>query len=379
MANQVLVCVAIVCIVPCQAAAEPRAIESGSDSCSDDPVFQKQLGIHQSLKKLLRHATEPKMRADTLFRLAENYVQMSQTCPALVKVNLVRAIEVYRKILAEFPDYPQQVDVLFYLATALWDLERRKEALKVYMQVAKKGGKYAPDVFLAFGEFYFDQARMDKAKMAYLKVISYPDSPVANYARYKLGWVYYNLQEWEQSGEYFRQVLELTADQNPRPALYEEALKDITRVYGHFASAEEAPRVFRQLAPEREQEMLERLAALWFGDGKLADSIKIRRHLVGTASSALDAAFHQLRIVECMAHIGDKQKVLREAEEFAGMLTRLPPGTSERTRSIRKEAKSLIGELARVWALETRKAHPEATALSDRLNALYRSTFPDGP
>ena len=101
----------------------------------------------------------------------------------------------------------------------------------MHRALIQENSRYAPDAWLAHAEYYFDQGKLQEAIGAYEKVAGLATGHTGLFARYKLGWVYFNLKEWEQSLKYFRQVTKATADRDPRPALYEEALKGIQKVY----------------------------------------------------------------------------------------------------------------------------------------------------
>jgi tetratricopeptide (TPR) repeat protein len=107
------------------------------------------------------------------------------------------AIEGLKKVARDFPDFPDRDLALLYLSEALWDAGNLKESLSVFKELiaAHPKSPYLPDAYLAFGEYYFDQAEPEKALLAYMKVGEHEDSPVYPYSVYKRGWCHFRLGE----------------------------------------------------------------------------------------------------------------------------------------------------------------------------------------
>jgi TolA-binding protein len=85
---------------------------------------------------------------------------------------------------------PHGDQLLFIRAQALWDQGKKQEAARAYRDLIKNypNSRYVPEAYLAFGEYYFDEGKIEKALMAYKKVIQYKGSKVYSYAMYKAGW-----------------------------------------------------------------------------------------------------------------------------------------------------------------------------------------------
>ena len=109
-----------------------------------------------------------------------------------------QAIRYYTLVKTDYPDYAQLDEVLYYLAYEHEQANDYKTARTVYLELKDKrpNSKYIPNVYLAFGELFFNEAQGDPSKwdlagQAYESVIKYPppNNKVFGYAWYKLAYV----------------------------------------------------------------------------------------------------------------------------------------------------------------------------------------------
>lgn len=86
-------------------------------------------------------------------------------------------------------------EALFRYATFLMSAKRLAEARKVFYQIIKERplSAYVPEAYLAFGELFFDEGKVDLALQAYQQVEKYPKSRAAPYAIYKSAWCSWRL------------------------------------------------------------------------------------------------------------------------------------------------------------------------------------------
>lgn len=143
-------------------------------------------------------------------RLAELYIEKSRIVyflrkseiPDSVKLfeNLEtnslknRAIEIYQRILNDFPEFEDRDKVLFFLAHEFRELGQIQEMIKQYRALIKnyKNSQYAPEAYLLLGDYFFNNGDLDMAQTHYEAVFNYPDSGALAVARYKLGWCHIN-------------------------------------------------------------------------------------------------------------------------------------------------------------------------------------------
>jgi len=390
----------------------------------DVQMEQKRKAIREQLKKLLEYEQDAKERPALLFRLAENYFEeatayfyraqrldeklaadptneslrrrVEQQKRQLRKKEDVwrsKAIDMYRQVVRKYTNYPGRDQVLFYLGYSLWDMERYQEALKTYRELISSypKSKYVPDAYLAFGEYYFDKAKLDRALMAYKKVTEYKESEVYPYALYKQGWCYYNLHEWEKAMEMFKQVIYL-ADMEEgttgrRIEIRKEALKDFTLTYSHKGGASVAPRIFKSLAPREAQSMLVSLAGMYFGDGQDKKAILLYSYLIKQAGCSAEVPFYQGRVVDCASRVGNKRytvKQVRRLVELFKDVQRCLKNPNRKQKERLKEARELaeitLRKLSSTWYKEAKETKQTQTfEYAQEMFGDYLELFPNSP
>jgi TolA-binding protein len=342
----------------------------------------------EKLEKILTVMEDSTERPDVLFRLAEIYLEEALAYPEQAGQWREKAIAAYRELAQKYPNYPRGDEALFYLAYTLWEQEKQKEALDAYKLLVKNfpSSKYIPDAYLAFGEYYFSQAQLDLARMAYQKVAQFTDSALAPYALYKQGWCYYNLQDWGKALEMFDQVVKVADTREgasgKKLTLRTEALKDLSLTYSHAGKAEKAPEYFKKLAPSEAHGMLVTLASMYAGNGDDKQAIILYTELIKTAGCSAEAPLFQGRLLECTIRGGDKRAIAGQAARLTELVlaTRkcLAGGQLEKLQEAEQEAERILRKLVNSLYQEARKTQNQQTVkLADDLAGAYLKLFPE--
>jgi tetratricopeptide (TPR) repeat protein len=214
---------------------------------------------------------------------------------------------------------PHGDQLLFIRAQALWDQGKKQEAARAYRDLIKNypNSRYVPEAYLAFGEYYFDEGKIEKALMAYKKVIQYKGSKVYSYALYKTGWCYFNIHEFERALEQFVAVVKHCDKQKSKtgqePKLRREALNDAVLTYSHAGKANAAPAFFKRLAPGEARSLLEKLARMYYGHAKLQDAVFLYQHLLKQEQCSPQELVYQKKIVDCIIQTDNKIRTIKEA------------------------------------------------------------------
>jgi tetratricopeptide (TPR) repeat protein len=90
----------------------------------------------------------------------------------------------------KFGQYRRNDEVLFQLAYLLLQAHREDAARKYFkrLMVEYPRSKLIPDAFVSFGDYYFELADLATALKFYDRALSFPESRVYDYARYKTAW-----------------------------------------------------------------------------------------------------------------------------------------------------------------------------------------------
>ncbi len=116
------------------------------------------------------------------------------------------AIELYDKILTEYPASEYTDDALYSKAWLMEKMGKGEESRRVYREVIDKypDSRFAPESYMRLAEYYFSPredktdeeqqiVELRKAIQLYKNVLKYKDSKRYDEALYKLGWSYYKL------------------------------------------------------------------------------------------------------------------------------------------------------------------------------------------
>jgi len=135
----------------------------------------------------------------------ENQLENEPPEPPQPKYDYSKVIEVYDKILSEYPNSDFADDALYTKAYLMQQMNQGLESRKIYQEVIDRypESHFAADSYMRLAEYYFDPredkdteqtiVELHRAIRLYKKVLQYRDSKRYDEALYKLGWSYYRL------------------------------------------------------------------------------------------------------------------------------------------------------------------------------------------
>ncbi len=208
--------------------------------------------------------------------------------------NFEEPLRYYRQILREHPSYKRIDEVVYYLGRASLkagkerkDIQLKKEGVKRLNQLVQQYPKsrYVSQSHLALGEYFFESDSLFYAKTNYEKIINnFPRSPMYNYALYKLGWVYFNLTEFEKTIDTFKKVIAAIGQGQNRARIEfrAQALNDLIVAWAEMDGGwKEARRYFlKEVGEEETYAKLEKMAGLLVSKDKDIEAIELYRHLI---------------------------------------------------------------------------------------------------
>ncbi|MBL8915699.1 MAG: tetratricopeptide repeat protein [Archangium sp.] len=236
-------------------------------------IFKVDRSIGETDKLIAKSRNAPYL-PDLQFRLAELYVEKSryvyylqaETRPEGQKGAMVspetkllkqKAIQIYNRILREFPDFKDADKVTFYLAHEQRELGEFDSMLKTQGDLIKKypSSPLRLDAEQILGDYWFDKADLKQAEEHYRAILDAPPSPVHDLARYKMGWIRINQQNHGEAVTFF----EAAAASAPLPgvdvakalSVKREALLDLVYSYTEARPAKGAIQYFEKLSDSR--------------------------------------------------------------------------------------------------------------------------------
>jgi len=232
-----------------------------------------------------------------------------------------QALDIYVKIIKEYPDYPRKDEVLFVLGYNHYEMGKKAEGIKFYWDLIKQFPKsrFAPDSYLALGEHFFNSNEVFKAVQAYQKALAYKDPKIYVFALYKLAWCDFNLGEFDKGIEKLKQVIEIAdaeqtkGSERSRIQLKREALNDMTLFFSNVDATDEARDYFLKVGGQNaEREMMRRLARIYDDQGKSDQAIKAYRIVINDFPNDPEAPDFQSAIVQDYKKMGNKEAVRKE-------------------------------------------------------------------
>lgn len=313
---------------------DPNAIEKGEFNYEklEQLSFDKRAQALQARKSQIRTkmikemedfvarkgggADEPERMASIYFRLAETWWEethyqyllardrynkelkafedgVRKTKPTEPVENYQKSITYYEKVLQQFPNYKRIDEVIYRLGKAalsqgkaLGDKVLTNKGVQYLNQLIQKHQRsiYIPNSHLALAEHFFDSNNLTLAKMNYERIVqNFRTSTMFNYALYKLGWVYFNLREFERAVETFHSVVrEIDKSKVKQIEFKEQALNDLVPAYAELERGWPAAKEYYTKV-EGEKKMwkrLEKLAAIYVANDKQDLAIELHGHFI---------------------------------------------------------------------------------------------------
>jgi tetratricopeptide (TPR) repeat protein len=121
------------------------------------------------------------------------------------------AIKAYTRVTEKFPRHPLTEDALYGIAYCFTEQGDPDQAADGYARLIKDfpETKYAIEINMRLGEYYFTIEDLNRAITKYLYVVEAGEPEYVEKALYKLGWCYYNLDRYEEAIDAFFAVLDL--------------------------------------------------------------------------------------------------------------------------------------------------------------------------
>lgn len=261
------------------------AVTGNNEAENDQKALSSEVMITRSenraivaLQEVIKKSKGKPSEADLYYRLAELYMKRSKSGrffdlhrdTPLLKLSpfpvpnekgaeaVRRAVKIYTKIEAEFPNYINMDAVFFNNAFANQQLGQPKVAQLLYSKLLQKFPKspLVADGTLAIGELYYDEGKFEQALTHFLKIEK--NTRVYSYGMYKAAWSYYNMRDSDNA---VKKLIDVVKSNPPlengevpsnRHNLRREALRDLTVFIGDSYAADQLYAFFKKITTEEE-------------------------------------------------------------------------------------------------------------------------------
>jgi TolA-binding protein len=144
------------------------------------------------------------------------------------------AISAYNQVIDKFPGHPLTEDALYGLSYCYTEQGNLDLAADGYTRLFNSFPKtrYAVEINMRLGEYHFTMENLQQAIVHYDYVISEGDPDYVEKALYKLGWCYYNLDDYDSAiGQFFTLLDEDIKRGGSPESLVEESMDIIARSF----------------------------------------------------------------------------------------------------------------------------------------------------
>lgn len=211
---------------------------------------------------------------DLQFRLAELYVEKSRYVYYLqaeqrpegmrgplvspeTKLLKQKAMQLYNRLLREWPDFKDGDKVTFYLAHEQRELGDFDEMLKTLGELVRRYPQSPArlEAEQIIGDYFFDKSDLVEAERHYQTILAAAPSPVHDLARYKMGWIRINQGKHAEAVPFFEAAAASAplpgADADKALSVKREALLDLVYSYTESRPPRGAIQYFEKLSDSR--------------------------------------------------------------------------------------------------------------------------------
>lgn len=265
-------------------------------------VFQKKAVVKEYENFLKRYpSVDPALKTQALKRLGDLYLETAhqrfldamavyethpEGPPPLV--DYTKAIGTYEALLRFKSDYHERDQVLYALSRAYAETGDRDRAVKSLEQLLRDypESRYRQEASFRLGEYYFDQRRYEIAAEAYEQSLALKDPFFLDKAQYKLGWTYFNMNEYTKAIDNFlrlvdQKVASETDLSTEQGSLIWEALTYVATSFRMLGGAAPLSNYFRdKKSPPYEKDLYVMVGNQYMAEEDSASAIEIYRTFI---------------------------------------------------------------------------------------------------
>lgn len=191
--------------------SQPEAASSAVAITPSAPVTGNQGGAVENYREVLKLEGDPDTKREARRRIADLEVSEHEENPQGSTAPLNEAISIYRRLLTERPDDPDNDRVLYQLARAYEYTGDRDNALKALQTLGRKypQSSLMSDAHFRAGQMLNAQGHFEEAAQEYRVIIDLGQgTQFFNAAQYQYGWSLYREAKYDEALTIFFKLLE---------------------------------------------------------------------------------------------------------------------------------------------------------------------------
>ncbi len=240
------------------------------------------------------------------------------------------AIQTYKKILSEYPNYERNDQVLYQMSRAYDEIGQPDEAMAVMDQLVAKYpySRYLDEVYFRRGEYYFVRKKFIDAETSYGAIIRMGESSsYYELALYKQGWAFYKQFMYEEALHNYMALLDyrnsIGYDFDQVEAENEEhRVADTFRVislsFSNLGGPEVVDDYFRQHGHRSYGDKIYgNLGEFYFAKLRYDDAASVYKSFIRLNPNHKVSPHFSMRVVEIFGEAGFPKLVVEAKKEFA--------------------------------------------------------------
>lgn len=300
----------------------------------------------EGTRKLIEQSMHRPYLPDLYMRLAELYIAKSRIlyhmkraedpeaskAVVVLEANLLKAkaVDLYTKVLQEFPQYANPDKVLFFMAHEYREMGKFEKMLECYTDLTKRfpQSPYRFEAYLIIGDYNFDAMNLDKAEESYRTILEAPESHVHGMARYKMAWCHINRNRYPEAVELLEQLVsdprydeqKTEIDAYKKINLRREALMDLAYCYTEVRKPGEALEYFARLSDSKSVYLavLDKLGQRYFTKEDWNSAAMVYSKILALSRNTKKTPGYAEKLFAC----SQKAQNLEKPEESVRMLVR---------------------------------------------------------
>jgi TolA-binding protein len=239
------------------------------------------------------------------------------------------AIELYEKLLTDYPSYERNDQVLYQMSRAYEELGQIEEAMQVMDGFVRDypRSRYIDEVQFRRAEYFFTRRKYPDAAEAYGSIITMgTSSSYYQLALYKLGWTFYKRERYEEALDRFMALLDYKASKGydfaqsrdkEEQKRVDDAFRVISLSFSNLGGANSVVDYFdRKGKREYEDRVYGNLAEFYFEKQRYSDAVAAYAAFITPNPFHKVSPQFQMRVIEIHLVGGFSKLVIEAKKQF---------------------------------------------------------------